>query len=181
MLVCACGCVCVHRHARVSVYACVRVCTRVSMLVCACGCVCMHRHARVFVYACARVCTRVSMLVCAHVHACACAYIRRHRHVRVCVYASACLCARVCMRVRARICACEGRHPINLLLLPKEPSCFSALSSPTRLLTCCPVPGLEEVAHNKPGRPFRPLPAHLTKINILPNASFTRPLYFSYL
>jgi len=31
------------------------------------------------------------------------------------------VCAHVRMRVRSRACACEGRHPLTLLLLPREP------------------------------------------------------------
>jgi hypothetical protein len=154
------------------------------------SCTCTRRH--VCEHACVRVC------ICEHAQACTCVYAQ----------ACACVCTCVCMRARTRTCACEGRHPLTLLLLPREPPCcwclrsvyayqaasfllllhsaFAALSSPPRLLTCCPVTGLEEVSHNSlfvPRRPSRPLPVHAHKNQlILPNASFTRhscSTYFS--
>ena len=92
-------------------------------------------------------------LVHAYAHAYACVCTRVHEHVEE--------------GTRLHCCSSPEKPPAAE---PVFCSAFAALSSPTHL-TCCPVTGLEEVAHNKMSVWEVPVHAHKNQLN-LPIASF---------
>ena len=76
-----------YMHVRHSMYACLHVCTCISIIVCT------YMHAHHSMYACMYVCTCMFVMVCMHV----CMYVHACSSWYVCMYVCTCMFVIVCM------------------------------------------------------------------------------------